>query len=167
MEGQRMSHYPPHNISCVASRTAIYLAQGFSSLSEDRPFGFLKTSFVLTFISGSYWHRMGRDQGTAKLTMHKIAIKSKRLRLKFSIEPRNVEWIHSFCVGGWASIRGFALYEDNLRSHSTLFDTGSHISMHLRHAGYTSWPGTSRDLPGSVWDLIVKGITSIGNHAQL
>lgn len=165
MEGQRRSHYPPHNISCVASSDLS--CTGILKPFRRQTVGFLKTSFVLTFISGSYWHRVGRDQGTAKLTMHKIAIKSKRIQLKFSIEPRNVEWIHSFCVGGWASIRGFALYEDNLRSHSTLFDTGSHIHRHLRHAGYTSWPGTSRDLPVSVWDLIIKGITSIGHHAQL
>lgn len=71
---------------------------------------FLKSSFVLTFIAGCYWRRVG---------MHKIATKSKSVWLKFSIESRNVEWIHSFCVGGWAHTCGFALYEDNLRSHSS------------------------------------------------
>lgn len=31
---------------------------------------------------------------------------------------------------------------------ATLLDTESHISSHLSQAGYTSWPGSSRDLPG-------------------
>lgn len=52
---------------------------------------FLKSSFVLTFIAGCYDVEWVQVKDAAKLTMHKIATKNKRVWLKFSIEPRNGE----------------------------------------------------------------------------
>lgn len=94
--------------------------------------------------------------------MHRTATRSKGVRPKLLIEPRNAERIHSFCVGGCALWR----YEDNLGSHSSgtshLFHTGSLISMYLHQACYTSWPACQ--LHGSAYDLTVNEITSTGHH---